>query len=566
MSERVALNADIVGYSRLMADDFDTTTAAVTESQRIVEKRLAENHGVLVDFAGDNFMAVFDDPMDAMRTSIAITTDLEDRNVDLPSNRQLMFRMGLDQGNVEDSEGSYFGEALNIAARIQSLAPAGGVSVSGSVYRALDEPELRFRPRGSQHLKNIPEPVEVYDFADLPSAGARAPSESALRMGPATVAVLPFHQTLETDALGRAVDVLRADLVHRLARIPDLQVIDAASSDPGTAKSLARYMIESGVHEIAGQVRVYSSLLDVTTMNVVKSHKWTVPSDELVSVSESLAEDVAGSIQVELVVGEPAGLYADLADPQAIEKVYLGWYHLKSATLDGWNKARQLFESVVSTHPESPIGYSLIGFAWWLGQELDLVSERAEALDTAVDNAQKAVSRDDPTGLGQMIIAAALLADGKPAEARDVADKVVVTRPTCDVAYGLEGSVRRYLGEWDQSVSLMDNAMRLSGVTKPWYPTVKACSLYLSGRATEASSVAESVLEFQPKNLEALLILTAAQLEQGLERRARAAARTVREEFPSVDIESWIDGNPYQNKEAVDRWKTSLKAVGLIPG
>lgn len=106
--------------------------------------------------------------------------------------------------------------------------------------------------------------------------------------------------------------------------------------------------------------------------------------------------------------------------------------------------------------------------------------------------------------------------------------------------------------------------MRLTGVNKPWYPTVKACSLLMGGRVEQAASVAEMVLEHQPHNLEALLVLTAAQVELGLDRRARATAELIRERYPSVDIAEWLDRNPYQGKEMVDRWKEDLVSAGAI--
>ena len=129
---------------------------------------------------------------------------------------------------------------------------------------------------------------------------------------------------------------------------------------------------------------------------------------------------------------------------------------------------------------------------------------------------------------------------------------------------GLQGSVRRYLGDWEEAIDLTDTAMRLTGVNKPWYPTVQACSLYMGGRVEQAASVAEMVLEHQPNNLEALLVLAAAQVEMGLDRRARATAELIKERFPSVNVESWLADNPYQEREMVDRWKRDLVSAGVL--
>ncbi len=171
----VAVNADIVGFSRLMADDAAGTEETVEDFRSLVEAQVEAASGTLVNFVGDNFMAVFDDATDAIGAAIAISAEVEARNAELPRHRWVRFRMGIDQGEVTSTADRYFGDALNIAARIQEKAPPGGVSVSGRVFEALDEPALRFRPVGRLALKNIPEPVDIFEFADLPGDGA-APS------------------------------------------------------------------------------------------------------------------------------------------------------------------------------------------------------------------------------------------------------------------------------------------------------------------------------------------------------------------------------------------------------
>ena len=107
--------------------------------------------------------------------------------------------------------------------------------------------------------------------------------------------------------------------------------------------------------------------------------------------------------------------------------------------------------------------------------------------------------------------------------------------------------------------------MNLTGINKPWYPTVKSCSLFLGGKVEEAAALAQGVLEHQPRNLEALLVLAAAQQEMGMERRSRATAELIRERFPATDVEDWLEQNPYERREVVERWKESLLAAGAMP-
>jgi hypothetical protein len=107
--------------------------------------------------------------------------------------------------------------------------------------------------------------------------------------------------------------------------------------------------------------------------------------------------------------------------------------------------------------------------------------------------------------------------------------------------------------------------MRLSAVTPPWYPAVQACALFMAGRLDSAQAIAEEVVQYHPNNLESLMVLVAAQLELGLERRAQATADLIRERLPGVDIVKWIEGRPYKDPEPMRRWRVDLARVGLVP-
>ena len=444
------------------------------------------------------------------------------------------------------------------------MARAGGLSISGSVYRELDEPALRFRPIGAQTLKNIPESIEVYEFVDLPT-DSQAGVDSRLGLEIPSIAVLPVHVEGVDEAVASAATVIRVDAIHRLSMIPELVVVDAVDADAGQQRGTGvRYMLETGVNQFGDRLRVHATVFDVTTMNVVKAHKLTGSAVDIFELSETLSEQVGHTIEVELVVGAPAGLYSEIGDPVAIEKVYMGWFHLRSDTREGWQTALGLFGEVAESHPDLPFGWVLSAFANWIGAANGWSSDRAASLAMAREQAERGRTVGDPTGLAQAVEAAALMSMGHVDAAVEAVGRLEITRPTCDVTFGLEGSLKRYLGEWEEAVDLLDTAMRLTGINKPWYPTVKACSLFIGHKTEQAASVAESVLEYQPNNIEALLVLAAAQVELGLDRRAEATANIVRERFPSLDVEAWLDRNPYQDHELMDRWKADLASVDLV--
>lgn len=421
------MNADIVGYSALVADDLEVATDIMREYHELVGSQVAENGGTLANFVGDSFMAVFDDPFAALRSAIGITTKVEARNVDLPPARQARFRMGLDQGEVTEATSGFHGDALNIAARIQSIAPAGGLAVSGRVYQSLDEPALRFHTMGRHTLKNIPEGVDVYEYVDLPSDGSRG-RDFSLALETPIVAVLPVIASTATAEVKASSEMFRGDLLHRLSRVPELAVIDA--DDPDHPPATARYMLEVGVHQSGDTVRLFTTLVEVRTLNIVKSHRRTVAAADVLSVSEELADQIARSIEVDLIVGAPADLYEELNDPVSIEKVYQGWYHLRLETPEAWIRAVQLFDEVATSHPDIPYGYALKAYALYMGASKGELPDPDGAILEARELARIAQEKNDPTGLAETIEAAVLLKLGHTEESRKLLDTVVKLRPT----------------------------------------------------------------------------------------------------------------------------------------
>ncbi len=566
MTERmhlVALNADVVSYSRHLADDREGTTEKMQMFRAIIERQVEKADGFIIDLAGDNFMAAFGEATNAMRAAIAITREIEDSNALSEQDRPLLYRMGLDMGEVLVDDGHYFGDALNIAARIQAIAPAGGISVSGRVFTALDEPALRFRRTGSQRLKNIPEEVEVYRLLGFPHETG-ADYGSSLALDSPSIAVLPVHADTVEGSYTGLIDAFRTELLHQLAAIPQLSVIRPTVGDSGAPSVAARYMLESGAHQIRDQIRLYANVVDVTTMNIVKSNRWIGSVDDLFEEFEELGARVARDVEVELIVGAPGHLYSDLDDPRAIQDIYMGWYHLTAGTPEDWARSVELFTRVLERHPSQPFGYVLTGFSHWMGAIYDWSPDYGFSIQEARRLSHLGAEVGDPTGMAKMVEAASLMSEGKGDEALRAVEEAEIVRPTCDATYGIEGSIRRYLGEYDRAVGLEDTAMRLTGMNKPWYPTVKACSLLMAGNDEQAAALAEAVVEHHPNNLEALLVLAAAQNRLGLTRRAGATAQMVKDTFPGVDVNRWIDGNPYQDQEQVDRWKSDLRDVGVL--
>lgn len=542
----------------------------MSAARKIVTEEISNAGGTLVNFVGDNFMAVFDASENAMRAAIRVTNAIATTNASLSEFQRLRFRMGIDMGPVHiDSDGSYLGDALNIAARIQSLARPGGLSVSGKVYRALDEPMLRFRSQGRQHLKNIPEHIEIFEFADLPADDDTAVNPTrSLALETPGMAILPMLTDDAHPELQSAGSFLLADVIAGLVELQNLDVVDVtrtmgqSQSDAEIAPNV-RYVLSSGIAQIGTRVRLWALVREIATQHTLWAQKWDVDVDSLLETADQFAEEVVSAIQIELIIGEPARIIRDLGPPGEVAKVYETYYHLTAGTAAGWDRARETAENLRLEYPESVLGMAMLGFANWIGVAQGFAKDPEQTLEKARIDAVLAIEHGDETGLASMVLAAITLSEGDPDGALSQIATTKVIRRTCDLTWAVEASVRRYLGQWEQAVELVDQAMELTPVNKPWYPTVLASSYYVGERFEQAAAVAEEVLEHQPENIEALLVLAASQSELGLERRARATGDLVRHRFPRANIDEWLATNPYQDERFVERWRRDLEGAGL---
>jgi adenylate cyclase len=428
---------------------------------------------------------------------------------------------------------------------------------------------LRFHSKGVQRLKNIPEHVEVYDFADLPDKDDTSLTPTRpLALDTPKVAIVPMHVEGTSPELQSVASFLLSDVISGLVGLRNLDVVDVTKTlgqQQGAEEfaSNVRYVLYSGIVQVGTRVRLWAQALEVITQNALWAQKWDTDVDSLLDMADEFADEIVRAFEVELIVGEPARIYHELGDPKAVAKVYETYYHLTSGTQSGWNQARQVAEALKAEIPDSLLGLVMLSFTNWLGASQGFAENPEQSLMDARADAERAKELGDQTGLASMVIAAITLAQGDADSALSQISATKVTRPTCDLTWAVEASVRRFLGQWEEAVELVDQAMGLSPVNKPWYPTVLASSYYVGGRYEQAAAVAEEVLEFQPQNIEALLVLAASQSELGLDRRANATGDLIRERFPRANISEWLASNPYQDDQFIDRWKKDLEGAGL---
>jgi adenylate cyclase len=411
-SERAAIiNGDVAGYSRLIADNEIETHQTLQALRRIIEAEVAQEDGRVVNFVGDEFLAVFPTRVRGLAAALSIQRALASENAPLPAARRMRFRLGLDYGVVSIENDRWFGDAINIAARLQALARPGGICASVAVLEGGEELPIRFRSLGKRRLKNIPEPVLAYEIVDelLPGDGSKPWRRRIQPPERPSLAVSPFVNLGEpTD--NHLADGLMMAVTIELMTLPGVDVIsdgstlryrDHAHSAQQMAHELGvRYVLEGAVQRNGARMRVLTQVVDVEQSVVVWADRFEAELADVFAAQDDIVVRIAEALDVELIGGELARSYRDELAPEEVEIVYRGLHELAENTPDSIRRAIQQFEAIVDRRGEIALGYSLSALAHFSGALSGRPSDRDDSYARAKALARCAVEKNDTSGIG----------------------------------------------------------------------------------------------------------------------------------------------------------------------
>ena len=354
------LAADVVGYSRLMEADEPGTIARLKAIRtELAEPLVAEHHGRIVKLMGDGVLVVFESVVDAVACAVAIQKAVSERNSTMLEAERIVFRIGINLGDVALVDGDVYGDGVNVAARLEQLCDPGGVLISGTAYDHLKgKLDLRLEPRGVQHLKNIHEPVRVYRVASIGAGSARRPTREAAsarervarrwrwvaaasltlllllalaawlrpwqpaveaasleRMAfplpdKPSIAVLPFKNMSGEAEQEYFADGLTDDLITDLSKISGLFVIARNSVFELKGRDVkvheaaerlgVRYVVEGSVRRAGNDVRVNVQLVDATTGGQLWAERYDGSLDDIFAVQDRLVRVIVDALALNL--------------------------------------------------------------------------------------------------------------------------------------------------------------------------------------------------------------------------------------------------------------------------
>jgi len=575
--------ADVVGYSQLMADDDIGTIRALTTCRKKTTAVVEDSGGRLVDFVGDNMLAEFSSTLDAVRCANRIHHALEDLNRHFPSHRQLKFRIGIHLGDVTTDGDRIYGDGVNIAARLESLAEPGGICISDMVFRQIQgKLDLEFVDTGARKLKNIAEPVRTYQLVppqtrpqDRGEPSGPVPVHATLPL-PAkpSLAVLPFVNLDMNPDQDHFSDGLTMDIITALVQIPSLFLISDATAfstktEPLSIPELGRrlgvqYVLEGGVRRAGNRLRVSARLSTTDAGRPIWAQRFDRQLGDIFDIQDEITSEIVTALDIKLISGEPARLVRKhVKTPRALEYYYQGWSAMFSSSPDYIQLSQQMFEEMIRLEPDSPLGYAVGAWAYWWGIFKGVSIDKSSDLKRVEFFVSKAQALGDDTGMADLAMAHVHLLNKAHAKALAAAEQAILTRPSCDVSFAVKASILTYLGRPAEAVPLARYAIRLSPVYPSYYPTVLGYACYHSGRFQEALEAAEISINADPTDLEALVLTAAVQVAMAAESQAHQTARTIRDFHPDFSLTTFAAEHPYQNAKHLEQILDHLSQAGL---
>ena len=577
------ISADVVGYSRLMADDEIGTIRALTTCRDKITEMVKKNQGRLVDFVGDNMLAEFSNTLDAVQCADRIHKALEELNRGFPEHRHLEFRIGIHLGDVTTDDDRIYGDGVNIAARLESLAKPGGTCISDMVFRQIQgKLDMEFVDMGLKKLKNIPEPVRTYQLVtpkthqrDLHErSGPTTPQETLPLPAKPSLAVLPFVNLDMNQEQDHFSDGLTIDIVTALVQIPSLFLISDAStfsiktkpmSIPDIGRRLGvQYVLEGGVRRSGNRLRISARLSETEKGRQIWAQRFDRQLGDIFEIQDEITSEIVTAMDIKLVSGEPGRLVRKVVkNPQALEYYYRGWSAMFSSSPEYIQLSQQMFEEMIRLEPDSFLGYSVGAWAYWWGIFKDASADKSRDLNRVQDLVSKAQVLGDDTGMADLAIAHIHLLNGDHEKALAAAEQALLTRPSCDVSFAVKASILNYLGRPEEAIPLARFAIRLSPVYPSYYPTILGYAYYHCGKYEKAREAAEVSIKADPDNLEALILMTAIHVAMGAMEQAQKTVSTIKDIHPEFSLTAFAANHPYQNQKHLDQILTHLNQVEL---
>jgi len=617
------LSADVKGYSRLMGEDEEATVRTLNVYKEVMTNLIQQHRGRVVDASGDNVLAEFGSVVDAVRCAVEIQKELKARNAELPENRRMEFRIGVNLGDVIEDGEQILGDGVNIAARLESLSDAGGICISGTAFdHVRNKLDLGYEYLGEQTVKNIALPVRVYKVLIEPEAAGKVIGEKKAKprqlqmatMGlvigviavvavfviwkfyipsapqpevaskdkmafplpdKPSIAVLPFTNMSGDPKEDYFSDGLTEQIITSLSKFKRLFVIARNSTfvykgKPVKIQKVAedlgvRYVLEGSVQKSRDRVRITAQLIDAMTGRHIWSENYDRELKDIFALQDEITIKIMTAMRVELTEGEQARHWIkwETDNLKAFDKNYQGIGFMRRGTKQDNDTARQLFEEAIAFDPKFVYPYMNLGLTHFWDARFGWSGSPAKSLQRAFELAQKALAMEESIDVAHSLLASIYLVMRQHDKAIAEGERAVALNPNGAFAYMVLAAIVGCAGKWEESVLYAKQSMRLNPFPEFGDYWILGRAYFMTGQFDEAIVALRKALQMNPNFLPAHIFLAAYYSSLGRDAEATASAKEVLRINPKFTIESYAKTLPYKDKADIDREVDALRKAGL---
>ena len=571
------LAADVAGYSRLMAADDRATVAALDVARAVFRGRIEANQGRVIDMAGDSVLAVFETATGAVSAALTIQSELAALIVEAAEDRRMRFRIGIHLGDViEKVDGTIYGDGVNIAARLEGLAEPGGITVSDSVRIAVKgKVSAEFADQGEQQVKNIAEPVRVYQVqvgSPDPEAGKRSMS----RRERPSIAVLPFANMSGDPEQEYFADGISEDIITELSRFHSLFVIARNSSFTyrgqaidvrKVAKELnVRYVLEGSVRRAGKTVRVTAQLIDATSGYHVWAERYDRDLVDLFAVQDEITRSIIGSIAPGIVMAEIQHSKSKAtAELDTWDRIMRAHWHIRRFTREDFGEALRLLEELLRDEPDNAVALGDLAFALHFAALFGWTESPVAAKARSGDVARRAVDSDDQDAAAHTALAIHELFLGRHDDAIRRLRRAIELNPNSSFARGYTGVVYAFAGEYDLAIKNAGEAMLQSprDLLMVIWRVADGWANLSAERFEQAAESARLAIDLNPAFTDAHGILASALAHFGSMGEARIALNEFVRQLPGLTLCDPRLLRPFRRMADQERFRDGLRKAGL---
>ena len=615
-------SADAVGYSRLMAEDEAATVKTLATYREILTFLIKQHRGRVVDSPGDNLLAEFFSVVDAVQCAVAVQNEIQTRNAELPDNRRMEFRIGINLGDVIDEEDRIYGDGVNIAARLEALADPAGICVSKTAFDQIETKlPLGYEYLGEQSVKNIPKPVGAYRVLMKPDAAGKVIGEKRFlgrysrrtamvaiviliivaggligwniylhqskRIEPASldkmahrlpdkpsIAVLPFDNLSDDPKQEYFSDGLTEEIITALSKTKQLFVIAPNSTftykgKPVKVQQVAedlgiRYVLEGSVRKDAGRVRITAQLVDAIKGSYLWAERYDRDLKDIFALQDEITMNVIEALGLKLTEGEQALIYAGGTNNlEAYLKFLQAIEYSRRQNPDDNQKAKRILEEAIGLDPNYAVAYRQLGSVHMMEVWLGTTKAPKESLGKAAEFSKKALALDASLGMAHALLGHIFILMRNYEKGIEEGQRAVNLEPNGADSHAFLGMGLQFADRPEEAIKILKKAIRLNPMPPGWYLHNLAIAYRNMDRYDEAIGWAKKAVDRHPSSVLSHLAMASCYSLAGREEEAQAEATQVLRINPKFSLERLAKTTPQKNQETKKRFIDSLRKAGL---